>query len=79
MSFPVRCFTCSKVVGRYEEKYNQLLESGLEPKLALNAIGMTRYCCRRMFLGYVNIVDKLLLFPKDEVKSSSQNLTNTGK
>ena len=74
MAFPVRCFTCSKVIGRYEEKYQELLDSGLEPKLALNAIGMTRYCCRRMFLGYVNIIDKLLLFPKDIVRSPEQKI-----
>ena len=65
MAFPIRCFSCNKVVGRFEEKYNSLLESGRTPKDALDSLGITRYCCRRMFLGYVDIVDKLLLFPKD--------------
>jgi DNA-directed RNA polymerase I, II, and III subunit RPABC5 len=64
-SFPVRCFTCNKIIGKYEEKYNELLNSGVSKKIALDSIGMSRYCCRRMFLCHVNIIDKLLLFPKD--------------
>mgnify|MGYP002129022981 CR=1 FL=1 len=63
MSFPIRCFTCNKIIGRFEEKYNNLIESGLSNKDALDTIGMTRYCCRRMFLGYVNVIDQLLLMP----------------
>ena len=65
MSFPIRCFTCNKVIAQYEETYNKLIDSGSSTKEALDTIGMTRYCCRRMFLGYVNIIDKLLLLPKD--------------
>lgn len=69
MVFPVRCFTCGKVVGAKENTYKTHLENGVEPKIALDAIGMTRYCCRRMFLSYINIIDKVNLFPehKDRV------------
>lgn len=76
MAFPVRCFTCNKVVGRYEEKYNQLIESGSSPKNALDTIGMTRYCCRRMFLGYVNIIDQLLLIPHDNSGPYGKKIEN---
>ena len=65
MAFPIRCFTCNKVIGKYEEKYNALIESGLDAKDVLDSLQLTRYCCRRMFLGHVNILDKLLLFPPD--------------
>lgn len=77
MAFPVRCFTCNKVIGRFEEKYNQLIESGSSQKDALDAIGMTRYCCRRMFLAHVNIIDQLLLFPKNNPSPSEQKVENT--
>ena len=63
MVFPIRCFNCNKVIGKYEQKYNNLLETGTSQKEALDAIGMNRYCCRRMFLGHINITDKLLLYP----------------
>jgi DNA-directed RNA polymerase I, II, and III subunit RPABC5 len=65
MSIPVRCFTCNKIIGCYEEKYGKLLDSGMSEKDALDTIGMSRYCCRRMFLGHVNIINQLLLFPKN--------------
>ena len=69
MSLPIRCFTCGKVINRKEEEYERLLESGVSEKDTLDRIGMTRYCCRRMFLGGVNILDKLLLIP-DNVPGS---------
>jgi DNA-directed RNA polymerase subunit N (RpoN/RPB10) len=76
MSFPVRCFTCNKVIGRFEQKYNDLIDSGSSPKDALDTIGMARYCCRRMFLGHVNIIDQLLLVPKDIPNPSEKKVEN---
>lgn len=77
MAFPVRCFTCNKIIGRYEEKYNNLVDSGLSKKEALDTIGMTRYCCRRVFLGHVNIIDQLLLMPKDITNTLEKKIENT--
>jgi len=76
MSFPIRCFTCNKIISSFEEKYNQLIDSGSSKKDALDAIGMKRYCCRRMFLGHVNIIDQLLLIPKDIPDISKDKLEN---
>lgn len=73
MSFPVRCFNCNKVIGKYEQKYNNLIDSGLSQKETLDRLGMNRYCCRRMFLGHINIIDGLLLFPKDIINSEKNN------
>lgn len=64
MSMPVRCFTCNKVIGQYEQKFQEMIKEGREMNEILNRFNLTRYCCRRMFLGYVDIYDKLLLFPK---------------
>jgi DNA-directed RNA polymerase I, II, and III subunit RPABC5 len=52
-------------VGRYEQKYQTMLASGSTSKDALDALNMTRYCCRRIFLTHIDVVDKLILFPKD--------------
>lgn len=76
MAFPVRCFTCNKIIGRFEEKYNDLIDSGSSQKDALDTIGMSRYCCRRMFLGHVNIIDQLLLIPKDIPGHSEKKIEN---
>ncbi len=49
---PIRCFTCGKVIGDLFERYEEIAkEKG--SKEALDELGITRYCCRRMFLTYV--------------------------
>ena len=60
MIIPVRCFTCGKVVGNKWEQYLTLLQSGKTEGEALNELGMERYCCRRMLLTHVDLIEKLL-------------------
>lgn len=48
----------------------------LQPNQALDMIGMKRYCCRRMFLTHVPIIDKLLLYPQ-HVKIPQMLVKNT--
>ena len=67
MAFPVRCFTCNKVVGIYEEKFFSKLNEGENIKDIFKSLKIERYCCRRMFLGYVNIIDQLVLFENRKV------------
>ena len=67
MIIPVRCFTCGKIIGdayneykaRYEE-YQKTMKSGEKPKETpkqiLDALGIDRYCCRRMILTHVDLV-----------------------
>ncbi len=60
MIIPVRCFTCGKVVGNKWEQYLTLLQSGKTEGEALTELGMERYCCRRMLLTHVDLIEKLL-------------------
>lgn len=73
MSLPVRCFTCNKVIGQYEQKFENMVEQGLEINDILNSFGLSRYCCRRMFLGHVPVLDNQLRFPKDIETISEKN------
>ncbi len=61
MSFPIRCFSCNKVIGNKYEEYKANIESGLSPSEALTIAGARRYCCRRMFLGHTELSDKLIV------------------
>lgn len=60
MIIPVRCFTCGKVVGNKWEQYLSLLQSDYTEGAALDALGLKRYCCRRMVLTHVDLIEKLL-------------------
>ena len=72
MIIPVRCFTCNKVIGNKWEKYNSLLKSGKTSNFAFEELRLRRYCCKRMFLGNVEIIDKLLLYSKDKNNNSNE-------
>jgi len=57
--FPVRCFTCGKVIGHYWEKYRELTREE-PPEKVLDSLGIERYCCRRMFLTHKEIMEEII-------------------
>ncbi len=57
---PVRCFTCGKVIGGYWEEYKERRDAGEDPGDILDDMGVERYCCRRMLLTHLEIVDKFV-------------------
>ena len=62
MMIPIRCYTCGKVVAHYYEEYIEGLKTGKEPKKMLDSFGLTRYCCRRMLITHVELIDDILTF-----------------
>ena len=70
MIVPVRCFSCGKVVGDKWEEFNSRVETGENPNDVLDSLGVTRYCCRRMLLSHVEILDEVLRFHQ---RKESQN------
>jgi DNA-directed RNA polymerase subunit N len=59
---PVRCFTCGKVVGDKWEDFANRVKAGEDAGKVLDSLGVTRYCCRRMLLSHVDIIDEVLKF-----------------
>ncbi|KAK2196986.1 bifunctional DNA-directed RNA polymerase subunit RPABC5-Rpb10/RNA polymerase [Babesia duncani] len=62
MIIPVRCFTCGKVIGHLWERWLELLKAGTTEGQALDDLGLVRYCCRRMILTHVDLIEKLLVY-----------------
>ncbi len=60
MIVPVRCFTCGKPIGHLYAKYKERIEAGEDPKAVLDDLGLERYCCRRMILTHVELIDEIL-------------------
>ena len=62
MIIPVRCFSCGKVVSDRWELFARRVAGGESPKDVLDDLGVTRYCCRRMLLSHVELIDEILKF-----------------
>ncbi|MCK4848111.1 MAG: DNA-directed RNA polymerase subunit N [Candidatus Heimdallarchaeota archaeon] len=62
MMIPIRCYTCGKVIAQYYEDYIEGLKTGKETKEMLDSFGLTRYCCRRMLITHVELIDDILTF-----------------
>jgi len=62
MIIPVRCFTCGKVIGNKWKRYLQLLNEEKEMPEIFKELGLNRYCCRRMIISHVDLIEKLLKY-----------------
>ncbi|MBC7112645.1 MAG: DNA-directed RNA polymerase subunit N [Candidatus Methanomethyliales bacterium] len=62
MIIPVRCFTCGKVIGDKWEEFKKATLGGKNPAEVLDSLGIKRYCCRRMFLSHIDLMDEALQF-----------------
>ncbi|AFP65698.1 RNA polymerase II subunit (nucleomorph) [Chroomonas mesostigmatica CCMP1168] len=62
MIIPVRCFACGKVIANKWNIYVDLLNQQFSQSAALDALGLRRYCCRRMLLTHVDLIEKLLAY-----------------
>lgn len=68
MIIPVRCFTCGKLVGDQWEEFSSRVKAGEQAKDVLDSMGLKRYCCRRMLLANVEIIDEVLHFYEEAEK-----------
>ncbi len=66
MIIPVRCFSCGKVIGDKWEPYTRRVNAGEDPKEVLDDLGLERYCCRRMLLSHVELIDEILKFHEEK-------------
>jgi DNA-directed RNA polymerase subunit N len=56
MIIPVRCFTCGRVIAADYEQWVERTAKGENAAKALDGLGVTRYCCRRMILSHADLL-----------------------
>ncbi len=64
MIIPIRCFSCGKPIAHLWKEYKERIDNGENAKSVLDSLGLTRYCCRTMFLGHVDLIDTASQFKK---------------
>lgn len=64
MIIPIRCFTCGNILGNKWEAFNNLIAEGNTAKQALDKLGLKRFCCRRMMLAHVDLIDRMLKYTR---------------
>ena len=63
MLIPIRCFTCGNVIGQLFKEWDERMQKGEEsPKEILDSLGLTRFCCRRMLITHVELLDETIKF-----------------
>ncbi len=62
MLIPVRCFSCGKVIAHLWDQYSERTNAGEDPGEVLTDLGIQRYCCRRMFVSHIDLIDDIAPF-----------------
>ena len=62
MLVPVRCFTCGNLIADKHEEYKAKIKAGEDPDKTFAALGINRYCCRRMLLTSMETIQQIIPF-----------------
>ena len=62
MMVPIRCFTCGSLIGDKWADFARRVKDGGDAGKALDDLGLKRYCCRRMLLSNVEVIDDIVRY-----------------
>ena len=62
MIIPVRCFSCGSVIADKWEAWKYNLTTGMSVSDALDDVEIMRYCCRRLYVSHVDLIDEVAPF-----------------
>ena len=63
MMIPVRCFSCGQVIADKWEEYDKRVNKNHEEAAkVLDDLKIKRYCCRRMLLSNVDLIDDIISY-----------------
>ena len=65
---PIRCFSCGSLIADKWEDFAKRVKEGEDAGKVLDSLGVKRYCCRRMLLSHVEVIDEILKFYEEASK-----------
>ncbi|MFX1288908.1 MAG: DNA-directed RNA polymerase subunit N, partial [Promethearchaeota archaeon] len=57
-------FSCGKLIAHIYEPYLEMIEKGESAENAFKQLGIERFCCKRMVISNVDLLDDLLKFSR---------------
>ena len=63
MIIPIRCMSCGKPVGHLWETY-QRESKKRSPQKVLDELGLSRFCCRSLFLTHIDLIPRVARYSK---------------
>ncbi len=58
MEFPVRCFSCGKVLSDKWDEFQERVQDDEDKGEVLDDLGVEKYCCRTIFLTHVDTAEE---------------------
>ena len=52
------------MIGHKWEEFKKRVDKGEDPEKVLDSLGFDRYCCRRMFISHVEVMDEIKKYPR---------------
>ncbi|MEK6820865.1 MAG: DNA-directed RNA polymerase subunit N [archaeon] len=62
MITPIRCFSCGKTVAGHFASFKERVHKGEAADDVFKNMGISRYCCRRMLLAHVELIDDVMRY-----------------
>ncbi len=59
MMIPIRCWSCGKPIADKYEQFTAQTSQGKNPSEVLEEVGLSRYCCRRMFVSQADLMGEI--------------------
>lgn len=60
----MRCFSCGKPIAHLWEDFKKKVDEGQNPNEAMKELGLERYCCKSVFIGQEDLIEKVADFKK---------------
>lgn len=60
MQMPIRCITCGAVLADKWDAFQKEVAAGKAPDEVLDELKIGRYCCRRMLLTHIDLVEEII-------------------
>ena len=64
MIIPIRCWSCGKPIAQVWEEFKTRVEKGENRKDVMEDLGLSRYCCKAIMMGHVDLIDTAARFKK---------------